>query len=150
MINSITLLAQATGSSEAASGPGGVVVVGFLFVVLVLALLATVTSVMGAWFNKQAAHDAAKAAAAAQSAAEASAKSGSVSGAAAPAAPAASVASSGAPQDDADDPAFVALVAAAVHSVIGDRPHRIVSIRSSGPGWAQEGRRQIFSSHRVR
>jgi hypothetical protein len=44
----------------------------------------------------------------------------------------------------------LAVVAAAVHSVIGDRPHRVVSVRSTGAGWAQEGRRQIFSSHRVR
>jgi hypothetical protein len=33
---------------------------------------------------------------------------------------------------------------------MGDRAHRVVSVRSTGPGWAQEGRRQIFSSHRVR
>jgi hypothetical protein len=51
---------------------------------------------------------------------------------------------------DKEDPALVAVIAAAVHSVIGDRAHRIVSIRPGGPGWAQEGRRQIFSSHRVR
>ena len=49
-----------------------------------------------------------------------------------------------------DDPAIMAVVAAAVHTVLGDRPHRVVSVRTSGPGWAQEGRRQIFSSHRVR
>jgi Na+-transporting methylmalonyl-CoA/oxaloacetate decarboxylase gamma subunit len=146
MINSITVLATADGSSGAASGPVGVVVVGFLFVIVVLALLAAVTSAMGAWFTKQAAQSAAKAAAAAQSAAEASAKSGSPAGS--PSSSAAAPAPTS--QSEEDDPAFVAVVAAAVHSVIGDRPHRIVSIRSSGPGWAQEGRRQIFSSHRVR
>ncbi|MFW6217492.1 MAG: OadG family protein, partial [Verrucomicrobiota bacterium] len=64
--------------------------------------------------------------------------------------PSAAAASGQAPEDDADDPRRVAVIAAAVHSVIGDRPHRVVSIRSTGPGWAQEGRRQIFSSHRVR
>jgi Na+-transporting methylmalonyl-CoA/oxaloacetate decarboxylase gamma subunit len=149
MIHSITVLAQATGGSGAASGPVGVVVVGFLFVVTVLALLASVTAAMGAWFTKQAAMNAAKAAAAAQSAAEASAKAGSTPGASS--APAASPrVPSGTPADGEDDPAFMAVLAAAVHTMIGDRPHRIVSIRSSGPGWAQEGRRQIFSSHRVR
>jgi len=143
MIESITVFAQipgVSGAAETSPSPGGVVVVGFLFVVVVLALLAAVTSAMGAWFSKMAAADAAKAAKAAQSTAEANSKSS----------PPASVNAQGAAASEGDDPALMAVVAAAVHTVIGDRPHRVVSVRSSGPGWAQEGRRQIFSSHRVR
>ena len=46
-----------------------------------------------------------------------------------------------------NDPVIQAVIAAAIHSVIGNGRGRIVSIRSSsGGGWAQEGRRQIFSS----
>lgn len=137
MIHSITVLAQLPGGAETSPGVGGVVVVGFLFVIVVLTLLAAVTSAMGAWFTKQAAKSAAKAAAAAQSAAEAASK-------------APSGASSSGSANEGDDPALMAVIAAAVHTAIGDRPHRVVSIRSAGPGWAQEGRRQIFSSHRVR
>ncbi|HKK78251.1 MAG TPA: OadG family transporter subunit [Phaeodactylibacter sp.] len=145
MIDSLTVLAQLPDGAEASPGAGGVVAVGFLFVIVVLALLASVTSAMGAWFTKQAAKSAAKAAAAAQATAEASAKSSSES----PASGSSAVGSS-ASADEGDEPALMAVIAAAVHSAIGDRPHRVVSIRSAGPGWAQEGRRQIFSSHRVR
>jgi len=145
MIDSISVLAQLSSEAEASPGALGVVVVGFLFVIVVLALLASVTSAMGAWFTKKAVHSAAKAAAAAQSAAEAAAKSAAGTPSAGPS----SAASSSAAEDE-DDPAVMAVIAAAVHSAIGDRPHRVVSIRSAGPGWAQEGRRQIFSSHRVR
>jgi Na+-transporting methylmalonyl-CoA/oxaloacetate decarboxylase gamma subunit len=141
MIDSFTMLAQLPDAAEASQGPGGVVVVGFLFVIIVLALLSAVTAAMGAWFTKQAAKSAAKAAAASQAAAQALAR-GAAGGA--PAAPA-----SGSFAEE-EDPALPAVIAAAVHTAIGDRPHRVVSIRSSGPGWAQEGRRQIFSSHRVR
>lgn len=119
-----------------------VVIVGFLFVMIVLALLAAVTSAIGAFFVKQAASEAAKAARAAQKAAESS------RGMTAPAAD--GTATAPARDEDGDDPAILAVIAAAIHTVIGDRPHRVVSIRSTGPGWAQEGRRQIFSSHRVR
>lgn len=124
-------------SVEGSPSTISVVIVGFLFVLIVLALLAAVTSTIGAFFIKQAARDAAKAAEAAQKAAQ--------NKAAAPrtASPAESA-------EGGDDPAALAVIAAAVHSVVGDRPHRVVSVRSAGPGWAQEGRRQIFSSHRVR
>lgn len=139
-------------SVEAADSVSSVVVIGFLFVLMVLAILALVTSVMGTLFTKQAAASAAKAAELAAKAAESAAKV-----AASTPVTAAGVSTAGtstpAPaktEESDDDPAIMAVVAAAVHSVIGDRAHRIVSIRSSGPGWAQEGRRQIFSSHRVR
>lgn len=146
MIHALTVLAAAGGDPAAGGhGPVGVVIVGFAFVLLVLALLATVTAAMGAWFTKQAADSAARAASAAQATAEALAKN--------PASGAGQVgaaAGSASGPDVNSDPALMAVVAAAVHTVFGDRPHRVLSIRSSGPGWAQEGRRQIFSSHRVR
>ena len=139
MIYSTIVLAQIAEGATAGPEPGGIVIVGFLFVVLVLALLASVTSIMGAWFSKQAANNAAKAAVAAESAAEALSKSAGPSNTSAELS-----------TQLEDDPALMAVVAATVHTVFADRPHRVVSIRSSGPGWAQEGRRQIFSSHRVR
>ncbi|MFU8848594.1 MAG: OadG family transporter subunit [Opitutales bacterium] len=139
MIQSITVLAQLPDGAAVDPSAGGVVLVGFLFVIIVLGLLSAVTATMGAFFSKQAANSAAKAAVAAKDAAEASAPSTSEAAGTAPAA-----------ASDEEDPALIAVIAAAVHMAIGDRPHRVVSIRSAGPGWAQEGRRQIFSSHRVR
>lgn len=144
MIDSITVFAQLPGEAAVSPSPGGVVVVGFMFVLIVLAVLCALTFLMGAWFTRQAANSAAKAAVAAQAAAEAASAGAPVS--ATGFAPAASSRAG----DDQDDPALIAVIAAAVHTVIGNRPHRVVSIRSAGPGWAQEGRRQIFSSHRVR
>lgn len=49
------------------------------------------------------------------------------------------------------DPRTVAAVTAAVHFTVGTG-YRIRAIAASGPivEWAQEGRRQIFASHRVR
>lgn len=138
MFATYTILAQASAAPPTAS----VVIVGFLFVMIVLALLAAITSAIGAVFIKQAAREAAKAAEAAQKAAESSQT------APAQAFPVSDTVPNDA--DEGDDPAILAVVAAAVHTVIGDRPHRVVSVRSTGPGWAQEGRRQIFSSHRVR
>ena len=111
-----------------------IVVVGFTFVMVVLALLALVTASIGAVFRR---YDAKIAAAAAAAAAKVAAL-----------APAPTTDPEALDYDE--DPALVAVIAAAVHSVIGDRAHRIVSIRPGGPGWAQEGRRQIFSSHQVR
>ena len=118
------------------SGTLEIVGVGFIFVMVVLALLALVTAAIGAIFIRFDAKADAKAAAAAA--------------AAAALAPPAPTADPEALDFEEEDPALVAVIAAAVHSVIGDRAHRIVSIRPGGPGWAQEGRREIFSSHRVR
>lgn len=44
-----------------------------------------------------------------------------------------------------------AIIAAAVHCAFGERA-RVVSVRPShnDPSWAREGRRDIFSSHRIR
>mgnify|MGYP005846547213 CR=1 FL=1 len=137
-------LAQTAAPLEAPT-TSSVVIVGFLFVVLVLALLAAVTAAIGAFFIKSAAREAAKATESAEKAAKASAE-GSSHQSTTDSAPAASVGSS----EAGDDPALLAVIAAAVHTIMGDRAHRVVSVRSAGPGWAQEGRRQIFSSHRVR
>ena len=136
-------LAQVSAAAPVESpSTANVVVVGFLFVMSVLALLAAVTSCIGAFFIKQAARDAAKAAQAAEKAAAGKPTAAGTPAAAASSAPAV--------DEETEDPAILAVIAAAVHTVMGDRAHRVVSVRSTGPGWAQEGRRQIFSSHRVR
>lgn len=51
---------------------------------------------------------------------------------------------------DENDPHMVAVIAAAVHCMMDGRKHRIIAIRSSDSSWAAEGRRQIFSSRKVR
>ena len=136
-MNNLDLILAVSGpeAHSQTSGTLEIVGVGFIFVMVVLALLALVTAAIGAVFIRFDAKAAAKAAVAAAEAA-----------ALAPPAPTAD------PEalNYEEDPALVAVIAAAVHSVIGDRAHRIVSIRPGGPGWAQEGRRQIFSSHQVR
>lgn len=50
-----------------------------------------------------------------------------------------------APPDD-----LAAVIAAAVHVALEGQPHRVLHIEPTSTGWAQEGRRGIFSSHRVR
>lgn len=54
--------------------------------------------------------------------------------------------------DDGLSDGVVAAIAAAVHVTLRGQPHQITSIRASrdNPHWAAEGRREIFSSHRVR
>lgn len=51
---------------------------------------------------------------------------------------------------DTGPPALAAVIAAAVHVALEGHPHRVIHIESAGVGWAREGRREIFSSHRVR
>lgn len=48
------------------------------------------------------------------------------------------------------DGQIAAVISAAIHVALQDRRFRVRSIRRTTPGWAQEGRRQIFSSHRLR
>ena len=43
-----------------------------------------------------------------------------------------------------------AAISAAVHLVLKDQRFRVRTIRPVDHSWAQEGRRQIFSSHRLR
>jgi sodium pump decarboxylase gamma subunit len=134
-MKNLDMILAVTGPEASVSHPDtlGVVVVGFLFVMVVLSLLAMVTAAIGAVFSRQAARAAKKVAASLA------------------AKPTALVAVATDDSNDIDeDPVIIAVLAAAVHTVIGDRPHRVVSMRQGGPGWAQEGRREIFSSHRVR
>ncbi|WP_309382802.1 OadG family protein [Cerasicoccus frondis] len=106
------------------------ILVGFCFVILVLLVLAGITQMIGLAFKQPAK---AKPVVAAKSASPAVVE---------------------APVDETVeelDPAITAvIVAAAVHTVLGNQPHRILSIRPEQQSWAQEGRRQIFSSHSVR
>ena len=51
---------------------------------------------------------------------------------------------------DEREPHIIAVIASAIHCATGGRKHQIVSIRSSDSNWAVEGRRQIFSSRKVR
>jgi Na+-transporting methylmalonyl-CoA/oxaloacetate decarboxylase gamma subunit len=46
-------------------------------------------------------------------------------------------------------PDDLVVVAAAV-AVLIDEPHHIVSVRSQGSSWGQQGRRDIHASHRIR
>jgi Na+-transporting methylmalonyl-CoA/oxaloacetate decarboxylase gamma subunit len=153
MIHSSILLAQVDGSplvQAAVPSTTEIITIGFLFVMVVLATLAVVTSTIGMFFARSTAKLAAQAAAAVLRQAELAGRAhSSVPVAATP--PAASATPPAAAGSEAsDDVVLLAVIAAAVHTVIGDRPHRVISIRRDGPGWAQEGRRQIFSSHRVR
>ncbi|CAA6693864.1 MULTISPECIES: OadG family transporter subunit [unclassified Lentimonas] len=152
-MNHLNIILAASGPAAEAqtSGTTEVVVVGFGFVMVVLVLLALVTAAIGAVFRRYDAKIAAKAdAAVAAAVAKANLAPAAAPVAAAPVPAPAAAPVAAAPVSEGEDPALMAVLAAAVHSVIGDRAHRIVSIRPGGPGWAQEGRRQIFSSHRVR
>lgn len=114
----------------AAESPNAVnlVVTGFLFVVVVLSLLAFFTWAGGKFF---AARDAAK-----PPLTKATIKPPKVAAAPAPVA--------------SEDDHLAAVITAAIHVALQDRNFRVRSIRRMAPGWAQEGRRQIFSSHRLR
>ncbi len=95
---------------------------GFLFVIVVLAAIGILTSLVGMIFKRLEPKPAPKPA---QVAAPAPA----------------------APSEDANLPA---VIAAAVYSVMQDKPHRIVQIRPADETWAREGRRSILGSHKVR
>lgn len=108
------------------------ILLGFVFVVLVLALLALATSLMGRVFI----------------ASENKAKAAAV----APPVPAhAAPAPMQAVDQDAVDSRIAAVIAAAVYTTLGSG-HRVVSIRigPNASGWAAEGRREIFSSRHIR
>lgn len=114
-----------------------VMLFGFVFVLLVLSLLTFITACIGRIFTRTEHFREIKA----EAAVEEAAKSSRVPVIERQDVPASS---------EAGDPLLPVVVAAAIHCVIGDRPHRIVAIHDASPAWAQEGRRQIFSSHRVR
>lgn len=124
------------------------ITVGFLFVLTALAVLAAIISVIGAVFARSAAAEARKATKAALE--EQAAARERVLTTEATTEDDASEATADAEPNVEDDPALIAVISAAIHSVIGDKPHRVVTIRRAGAGWAEEGRRQIFSSHRLR
>jgi sodium pump decarboxylase gamma subunit len=119
-MNNLDFILVVSGPEVSANTPGTleIVGVGFIFVMVVLALLAMVTSAIGAIFIRFDAKAAAKSATAAALAPT-------------PTLPEA--------LDDEQDPALIAVITAAVHSVIGDRAHRIVSIRPGGSGAAKKG-----------
>ena len=120
-MNNLDFILVVNGPEVSANTPGTLEIVGVGFVMVVLALLAMVTSAIGAIFIRFDAKAAAKSATAAATAALAPT----------PTLPEA--------LDDEQDPALIAVITAAVHSVIGDRAHRIVSIRPGGSGAAQKG-----------
>ncbi|MBD5780292.1 OadG family protein [Pelagicoccus sp. NFK12] len=110
------------------------IVIGFLFVLVVLATLSIVTSLIGVLCTRLIKEPETK-----------------KSPPPAPAAPVAPKAQSEGIETEGDIPEhIIALIATATHVILKGRPQRIVSIKGSGQGWAQEGRREIFSSHRVR
>jgi len=108
------------------------ILLGFFFVVIVLATLSLVTSLIGTVFRNAKAPEPEP-----------------------DLAPAPQIATKPAKTDeelifgDHEHPEHIpAILAAAVHNVLSGKPHRIVNIR--GTGWAEEGRRQIFRSHKFR
>lgn len=105
--------------------PTNVVVTGFLFVVLVLCLLFLITFLAGKVF--------------------------AVRPAAAPAeekkAPRAAEVQA---HKQEEENRIAAVITAAVHVAMQDQRFRVRSIHRTAHGWAQEGRREIFSSHRLR
>ncbi len=108
------------------------ILIGFLFVLVVLAALSIVTTLIGVLCTRLIKEPAAKKPAAAK-------------------APAAPEPRADGIQTDGDIPEhIIALIATATHVILKGRPQKIVSIRAGSQGWAQEGRREIFSSHRVR
>ena len=141
MIVNTPILAQVEASASTGNTTN-IILVGFLFVMVVLAVLAAITATIGALFSRQAAKSARQALALAQQKSETPEP--------ATATEAKPVDSTSAETDASLDPHLLAVIAAAVHTVVGARPHRVISIVPRGPGWAQEGRRQIFSSHRTR
>lgn len=99
---------------------------GFLFVLFVLSLLWLVVELIGSFFRKA---DQRKAAAQAAMPA--------------PVAQAAVVNGNEVPEED------LVIIAATATLLLGHKPHRLVSIRTSGMDWGREGRRQLLQSHGV-
>ena len=118
-------LAEAKGDGSIDLDVFAIVFVGFFFVLFVLMLLFIVTSIMGRFFARAAAKDQSVGANATQEIDTSSFTT------------------------EENDPHLIAVIAAAVHCVLGEGSHRIVSIRSANSSWAKEGRRQIFSSHQL-
>lgn len=108
--------------------------VGLIVVFTALGLIWLMLEAMGAWFRRLAARPAKPAAA-----------------------PAAATPASPPPEPAAValaavEPPLAVIIAAAVHTVMRGRRHRVVSITPAPEhqAWSVEGRRHIFSSHKVR
>ena len=97
---------------------------GFVFVLFVLSLLWLVVELIGSYFKK------AEQKKAAQTVAQVSS------------APA-TVGSDELPEED------LVIIAATAALLLGHKPHRLVSIRTSSMDWGREGRRQLLQSHGV-
>ncbi len=110
-------------------GPVSFVLIGFFFVVGVLSFVALMTWAGGRFFANR---DAAK-----PPLTKKTIKAPKVAAAPAGASP-------------EENGHLAAVIAAAIHMTLQDQRVRVRSIRRMAPGWAQEGRRQIFSSHRLR
>ncbi len=103
------------------------IIVGFSFVLIMLAMLAGVTTIIGSVFSRIKP--------------KAPAVAPVIAAAPAPASK---------PTPAPENPHLMHIIAAAVHTALKGKPHRIANVRKQSDGWAQEGRRQIFSSHKVR
>lgn len=99
------------------------ILLGFLFVVFVLAAIGVLTSLVGAMFKRLEPPPVEKPV---------------------------QVAKAKAQPVPAKDPNLPVVIAAAVYAVMGDKPHRILQIRPADESWAREGRRSILGSHKVR
>tara|TARA_B110000003_G_C16285682_1_gene392804 strand:- start:167 stop:523 length:357 start_codon:yes stop_codon:yes gene_type:complete len=100
---SMSTLAVTAGSPDSTE----VVIIGFLFVLLVLSALGVVTALLGRVFQ----------------AVDGKEEASSTGSACAQAEPVVSTASSGLPKD------VQAVITAAVHTVLEERPHRIVAVK---------------------
>ena len=111
---------------------------GLVVVFIALGMIWVMMEIMGAFFRRVAVNQAARAAALPKVAAPE------------PAAPAAAPAAAAAATDGVD-PATYAAIVAAVYCTLG-KGHRVVGVTSvlDTRDWSREGRRDHFSSHRVR
>lgn len=55
----------------------------------------------------------------------------------------------GTSSDEVPDEDLV-LIATTVAMLLGQKPYRLISIRTTGLGWGQEGRRQHVMSHKIK
>jgi Na+-transporting methylmalonyl-CoA/oxaloacetate decarboxylase gamma subunit len=138
MLSKITLALAATELIESQNfNVFEIVVVGFSFVFIILLILSYTTSVLGKFFaripvEKASSPVVAKTATALEKSPVSSDETGNDL------------------YINESNPHLIAVIAAAIHCAVDGRRHRIVSIHASNTDWAAEGRRQIFSSHKVR
>lgn len=107
------------------------ILTGFFLVIGALLILSGLIAAVGAWFKSREAKSSRKVKTTATT-------------------PYADLPTTPAPAEGLDSPALAAVIAAAVHVALEGQPHRVLHIEPVSVGWAREGRREIFSSHRVR